>query len=333
MNFGTDILTETLELQDFYLARKRIEPYTQKTPLVYSKKLSQQLNANIYLKYEHFHESGSFKYRGALNALNNLTEAQKQKGVITFSTGNHGYALALAAKKLNIRAIVCVSKNVPRAKTDRMVDLGTELEIYGNSQDEAEARCYELAKSEGFMIIPPFDHLDIIAGQGTTALEIIEDLPNATDVIAGLSGGGLVSGIGAVMKKINPEIGVIGISMEHGAAMHESLKQGRPTIVDEPFSLADSLLGGIGDNNQYTFNFVRQYMDYSILISEECIKMGMAYLYKEHKIAVEGAAAVGVGALLNNKVSVKEGANIVVIISGSNVDLDTHYEAVRAYLD
>lgn len=121
--------------------------------------------------------------------------------------------------------------------------------------------------------------------------------------------------------------------MEHGAAMHESLKQGRPTIVDEPFSLADSLLGGIGDNNQYTFNFVKQYMDYSILISEEHIKMGMAYLYKEHKIAVEGAAAVGVGALLNNKVPVKEGANVVVIISGSNVDLDAHYEAVRAYLD
>ncbi|RKJ17398.1 pyridoxal-phosphate dependent enzyme, partial [Butyricicoccus sp. 1XD8-22] len=216
--------------------------------------------AEIYLKYEHIHDSGAFKMRGAVNAIYQLTEEQKKHGVTTFSTGNHGFAVALAAKKLGIRAVICVSKHVPQAKIERIKGLGAELEIYGDGQDDAEQRCYELQKEQGLTLIPPFDHPSVISGQGTIALEILEDLPSVHSVIGGLSGGGLLSGVGLVMKNTNPSIQVFGVSMEKGAAMYESLKAGKPVVVSEHETLADSLLGGIGDENKYTFSMVNQYV-------------------------------------------------------------------------
>ncbi|MDI7742149.1 hydroxyectoine utilization dehydratase EutB [Lysinibacillus fusiformis] len=323
---------ENISLQEVWKAKSTISSILPKTPLVYSSALSKICGAEIYLKFEHLHESGAFKMRGAVNAIHSLTEEQKLKGVVTFSTGNHGYSVALAAKKLGIRAVICVSRHVPKAKIEKIQDLGAELEIYGVSQDEAEQRCYQLVKEQGLTVIPPFDHPDVIAGQGTISLEILEDLPSVNKIIGGLSGGGLLSGIGLVMKTTNPKIEVIGVSMENGAAMHESLKAGKPISVSESPTLADSLLGGIGENNQFTFGMVKSYVNQSYLVSEETIKKGMAYLFKEHHIVVEGAAAIGIGAILDNIITLEPNTKNVVIITGCNVDLDVHAKAIQQYI-
>lgn len=331
LNNTNTITKDFLSLQNVWKARNTIKQIITKTPLVYSPILSSITGKNIYLKYEHIHESGAFKMRGATNALLQLSEKEKSVGVTTFSTGNHGLAIALVAKKLGIRAVICVSTRVPSSKLDRIRELGAELEIYGEGQDDAELRCYQLEQEQGLKVIPPFDHLDIIAGQGTIALELLEDLPSIDCVIGGLSGGGLLAGIGLVMKTTNPDIAVLGLSMEKGAVMHESLKAGNPVVLNEYNTLADSLLGGLGMNNTYTFPLIKEYVDQSVLVSEETIAKGMALLYKHHRIIVEGAAAIGVGAIADGTLNVP-GQNIAIIISGCNVDLDSHYQAVLPYI-
>lgn len=332
IEYSTKKETNTLTLQNVWQAKNIISPIIKKTPLVFSRTLSKMYGAEIYLKYEHLHESGAFKMRGAVNAINLISDEEKARGVTTFSTGNHGFAVALAAKKLGIRAVICVSKHVPKAKIEKIQSLGAELEIYGDGQDDAEQRCYQLVKEQGLTVIPPFDHPYVIAGQGTIALEILEDLPNVDCVIGGLSGGGLLSGIGLVMKTTNPDIQVLGVSMEKGAAMYESLKAGHPVSIPEEPTLADSLLGGIGEDNLYTLNMVKNFVDESILVSEEAIKKGMAFLYKEHHIVVEGAAAIGVGAIIEGILPIKKDSKNVIIISGCNVDLASHANAIKSYL-
>ncbi|OIJ13650.1 hydroxyectoine utilization dehydratase EutB [Anaerobacillus alkalilacustris] len=324
-------INQSLTTQDIWKARKAIQPYIKKTPLVYSPVLSKQYNANIYLKYEHLHESGAFKMRGAMNAIASLTDEEKRYGVATFSTGNHGFAVALAAKKLGINATVCVSKRVPEVKIEAIKNLGVNLEIYGEGQDDAEKRCYELEEQQGLTVIPPFDDFNVIAGQGTIALEILEDLPQVDCVVGGLSGGGLLSGISLVMKATNPAINVVGLSMENGAAMYESLKASHPVLVSESPTLADSLLGGIGLENQYTFDIIRKNIDQAILIPEETIAKGMAYLYKQHRIVIEGAGAIAAGALLDEMIPTKF-STLVIIISGCNVDYHSHANAIQPYL-
>ncbi|MFS0660442.1 hydroxyectoine utilization dehydratase EutB [Niallia alba] len=320
-----------ITLQDVWKAKMRIGQMLSRTPLCYSPVLSEQTNNHIYLKYEHLHEGGAFKVRGAVNSLLSLTTEERKRGVATFSTGNHGLAIALTAKKLGIPATICVSNRVPDAKLEQIRTLGASLEIYGESQDEAENRCYQLQEKQKLTVIPPFDYLDVIAGQGTIGLELLEDLPAIDCVIAGLSGGGLLSGIGLVMKETNPSINVYGVSMEKGAVMHASLKAGHPISLREDNTLADSLLGGLGENNQYTFPLIQKYLDNSALIPESSIAKGMAYLYKYHRIVVEGAAAIGVGAILDSHLSFED-KNIVVIISGCNVGLTEHARAIQPYL-
>lgn len=321
-----------ITLQDVWKAKKAIAPIVQKTPLLYSPSLSSATQANIYLKCEHLHVSGAFKLRGAVNALVHLSPEQKAHGVTTFSTGNHGIAVATAAKKLGIQATICVSKHVPEAKSQLIQSLGAELKIAGESQDDAEAYCYKLKREQGLAIIPPFDDPDIIAGQGTMALEILEDLPEVDCVLAGLSGGGLLSGISLVMKQTNPDIHVVGLSMEKGAAMYQSLHAGKPVTVEESATLADSLLGGIGQDNQFTFPIIQKYLDDALLIPETTIAKGMAHLYAHHHMVVEGAGAISTGALLDHNVSIAPSSNVVLVISGCNVDLQEHASAIQPYL-
>ncbi|MCO7124253.1 hydroxyectoine utilization dehydratase EutB [Sporolactobacillus shoreicorticis] len=328
-----DSANTKITVQDVWKARKAIAPIVQKTPLLYSPSLSSATQANIYLKCEHLHVSGAFKLRGAVNALAHLSSGQKAHGVTTFSTGNHGIAVATAAKKMGIQATICVSKHVPEAKSQLIQSLGAELKIAGESQDDAEAYCYKLEREQGLAVIPPFDHPDIIAGQGTMALEILEELPDVDCVLAGLSGGGLLSGISLVMKQTNPHIRAIGLSMEKGAAMYQSLCAGKPVITEEYPTLADSLLGGIGNNNQMTFPLIQKYLDDALLIPEVTIAKGMAHLYAHHHMVVEGAGAISTGALLDHQVSVTPSSNIVLVISGCNVDLQEHASAVRPYLN
>ncbi|WP_420038589.1 hydroxyectoine utilization dehydratase EutB [Parageobacillus thermoglucosidasius] len=321
---------EEITIRNVWEARKRIASIVNKTPLIQSFVLSERIGRPVYLKLENVHDIGAFKVRGAANKILSLSEEEKKRGVATFSTGNHGMAVAYVAKMLGMEAVVCISSRVPKAKVDSLKRLNAKIEIYGDSQDDAEERCYELAKEKGLTIIQPFDDPYVIAGQGTIGLEILEEIPNLTDVIVPLSGGGLLSGIGLALKSNDPNIRVTGVSIEHSAVMYESLKAGKPVRLEEKDTLADSLLGGIGLDNQYTFRMVRKYTDDIVLISEEEIAYGMAFMMDKHRMIIEGAAATGVAAILGNKIVHQEGA-VAVIISGHNVDLSVLLPLIQNY--
>lgn len=320
-----------MSLQDIWKAKKRISPVVGKTPLLFSQGLSKLTGSNVYLKLENLHNVGAFKVRGAANKILSLTPEELANGVTTFSTGNFAMCVSYLAKKLGTKAVVCVSKRVPKTKLDKIKQFDAELEICGVSQDEAEQRCYELQNERGLTVIHPFDDPYIIAGQGTIALEVLEDLPEVDMVIGGLSGGGLHSGIGLAFKSTNPNIKIIGVSTAQGAVMYESLKAGRPVSLEERDSLADSLLGGIGLENIYTFEMVRKYVDEIVLINEEEIASGMGFMADQQKMIVEGAAASGIASLLHQKIN-DLGKNIVLIVSGCSVDTSLILDVTQNYI-
>ncbi len=308
-------------IRDVWRAQKRIASIVSKTPLLFSQHLSDRLEANVYLKLENMQPTGAFKLRGAANKILSLTREEKNKGVATFSTGNHGIAVAHVAKAANIPATVCISRRVPQEKVKKLKRLGAHVEIVGDNQDDAEQYCYELEKQSGVTVIKPFDDPEVIAGQGTIALELLEECPEIDQAVIPLSGGGLLAGISLALKSTDATINITGVSMEKGAVMHESLKHGRPIVLKESDTLADSLLGGLGPDNRYTFSMVKQLMDKSVLVSEDSIAKGIMFMLEYHKMAIEGAAGAGIGWLLGEESSKYK--NIVLVISGNNVDHDT----------
>lgn len=314
-------------LRDVWQARKRIAPIIQRSPLIYSLALSELAGTSVHLKLENLNVSSSFKIRGAANKLLSLSNEEKIRGVTTFSTGNFGMSVAYVAKRLGIKAVICISNHVPRAKVAMLQNSGAELEVFGESQDEAEKRCYELNEEHGYTVIHPFDDPQVIAGQGTIGLELLKEVPDIDMVIGGLSGGGLHSGLGIALKSADKAIQVIGVSAERGATMYESIKQGKPIIVEEQATLADSLLGGIGLNNRFTFDLVKRYVDEIILVNETEIAAGMTFMLDQHRMIIEGAAASGIGAVLHKKISL--GKQIVIIISGCSVDTSVMLDLMR----
>ncbi|MGO4888960.1 hydroxyectoine utilization dehydratase EutB [Anaerobacillus sp. MEB173] len=319
-----------ISIRDVWEARKRISSIVAKTPLISSPVLSEQFGAPVYLKLENHHEIGAFKVRGAANKILSLSLEEQQRGVTTFSTGNHGMAVAYVAQKLGIRAVICISNRVPKVKVDNIKRFGAEVEIYGNSQDDAGVRSYQLQKEEGLTVIKPFDDPYVIAGQGTIGLELLEDLPSIENVVVPLSGGGLLSGVALALKETDPSIHVTGVSMERAAVMYESLQARKPVILKEEPTLADSLLGGIGLDNHYTFKMVSTYMDSVVRVSEKSIAKAMGFMADKHRMIVEGAAATSVATILDNKIS-RPKKNIVLIISGCNVDLSVIHDAIKNY--
>ena len=244
------------------------------------------------------------------------------------STGNHGRAVAYASSLAGVRATVCMSNLVPENKVRAIRDLGAEVLIRGESQDEAGEEVRRLVSEEGLAYIPPFDHADVIAGQGTVGLELLEDFPELEHALVPLSGGGLTGGIAIVLKAASSGIRVTGVSMERGPAMYLSQQAGRPVAVREETSLADSLGGGIGSDNRFTFALVRDLVDDMILVSEKEIAEGMRFLYREEALVTEGAAAAGVAALLSNKA--KPEGNTALVVSGRNVDMNDFTRIVTA---
>jgi threonine dehydratase len=321
-----------LSLSRVYHAKADTAPYCMHTPMIHSVSLSSLTGSPVFLKLEILQATGTFKIRGATNKLFRLQPQERVRGVVTASTGNHGRAVAYVAGKMGVRATVCISKDVPPNKVAGIRALGAKVDIYGASQDEAFVRSAQHQEQSGKIMVHPFDDLDIIAGQGTIALELVEDLPNLDLAIIPLSGGGLISGIAFVLKVINPSIRVVGVSMEHAPVMYHSLKAGKPIEISEEDTLADSLRGGIGLENRYTFHMVQDLVDDVVLVSEEEIARAMAFLLTEHQLVVEGAGAVGVAALISEKISGGE-KNTAVLLSGKNIDSRTYLKAVQAYID
>jgi threonine dehydratase len=316
-------------LHDAYQAQARIRAMIRKTALVASTGLAEKTGAaQIYLKLECLQNTGSFKVRGAANKILSLSNEEKQKGVITFSTGNHGKAVAYVAGRSGVKAVVCLSEHVAAYRVGMIKALGAEVSIKGLSQDEAEKNYQQLTASRGLVPVVPFDDPMIIAGQGTIALEILSKLPDTDILMVPLSGGGLLAGIAMVAKSINPNIQVVGLSIAQSPAMFESLKAGAPVQVEEKDTIADSLLGGIGFDNRYTLPMIEKYADEHLLISEAEIKDGMFYVFDRHRLIVEGAAAVGVGALMHQKINV-QGKRVVILLSGSTINSDDYIQIIQ----
>src|SRR5919106_2322474 len=320
-------MPDTVTLQDIYRARRAIAGRIRRTPLVVSDSLSRIVGVPVHLKLEHLQITGSFKLRGATNAVLALTPEQQAKGVVGVSTGNHGRGLAYAARQAGARCIICMSRLVPRNKVEGIEALGAEVRIVGASQDEAEREVDRLVAAEAMTMLPPFDHPDIIAGQGTLGLEILEDLPEVETVLVPLSGGGLIAGVACAIKAANPQIRMIGVTMERGCAMYQSQKAGRPVEVEELPTLADALGGGIGLDNRYTFAMVRDLVDDLVLVSEEQIADAMCHAYFEEKQVIEGSGAVGIAALRAGMVETPGVA--AVLVSGGNIDMALHARLIH----
>lgn len=317
-----------LTLEDVYAARARIDTVVRRTPLRPSATLSELAGGPVWLKCEHHQETGAFKLRGAANAVARL--APGTAGVTTASTGNHGRALAHAARQRGLPAVICISRLVPPNKRAAIEALGAEARVVGASQDEAFEEARRLEREEGFALIPPFDHADIIAGQGTLGLEILDQLPETAAIAIPLSGGGLLAGVALAARALRPEVRIIGVSMERGAAMAASLQAGHPVEVEEQETLADSLGGGIGRDNRFTFSMCRALIDEVILLSEEEIAAGMRHLARTEGEVVEGAAAVGAGAILAGKLTALPARPLVLLLSGGNVDPRQHATLLEA---
>jgi threonine dehydratase len=224
-----------------------------------------------------------------------------------------------------VPCVICLSRLVPSNKIDAIRALGAEVRIIGESQDDAQEEVDRLVAA-GMTMIPPFDHPDVIAGQGTLGLEIAEDLPGVDTVVVPLSGGGLIAGIARAVKTLDPRIRVVGVSMERGAAMIESQRAGRPLKVRELPTLADSLGGGIGLDNRFTFAMVRELVDELLTVSETEIAAGIRHAYASEREIIEGAAAVGIAAILARKLAVT--GPTVLLLSGRNIDMELHRRVV-----
>lgn len=316
---------------EIWKARKRITGLAGETPLLYSAGLSKVYRASVYLKLEYIQPTGSFKLRGAASKILSLKQEEQNQGVATFSTGNHGLAVAYVAGKMGIPAAIFISERVPEVKVNNLRALGANLIIYGENQDDAEEYCYKKAEEEDWVVVKPFDDPLVIAGQGIIGLELLEQLPDLDTVVVPLSGGGLISGIAIAIKTAFPHLQVIGVSMKGSPAMYHSLIADRPVNLKEKSTLADSLLGGIGLDNKYTFSIVQKYVDEVVLVSEEAIAEGMADLFRSERIVVEGAAATTVAVLAERKL-IEPNSRVVLILSGNNIDSLSFIKAIGGYL-
>ena len=308
----------TVQLADIFAARQRIKGLADATPFIPSPFMSRAVGQDFLMKMETMQPIGAFKLRGAVSAVMALPE--EVRGVTCCSTGNHGRGVTYAANMRGMKAVICMSELVPQAKVDGIRALGADVRIIGRSQDEAMAESQRLCEAEGLVEISPFDDPHVIAGQGPIGLEMLEARPDLEMLLVPLSGGGLAAGVAVAAKAINPALKVIGISMDRGAAMYESIRAGRPVEVPEYASLADSLGGGIGLENRLSFPLCRDLLDDTVLVTEAEIRHAMQVMFYEDRIVSEGASVVGQAAVLAGKLPKPDGP-VGTIVTGRNLDM------------
>lgn len=309
----------SVTVQDIEEAYGRIRKHITRTPLRHSRFFSSLCGADVYLKLENRQVTLSFKIRGALNRMFRLTEEEKARGVVTASAGNHALAVAIGAEKMGLSAKIIVPETAPKKKVDKIRKYGVELILHGKTYDEAEKMAISAAKTENKTYISPYNDFDVIAGQGTIGLEILEDLPKTDIILVPVGGGGLVSGIGAT-KGNNPSVKVFGAQSEASPVMHESLRLGKITDVPIKDSIADGLSGNI-EEGSVTFELAKKHMDKMILVKESTIRNAIKLLWDCEGETSEGAGAVGIAAILEDK-ELFRGKTVVVVISGGNIDDD-----------
>ncbi len=307
-----------IDLRDIKDARETIRTLVKRTPLVRSQFLSNFCSGEVYLKLENLQTTNSFKIRGALNKILHLDSEEIKRGIITASAGNHAQAVAIAAEKLSIPVKIIIPENTPKVKIDKIRKYAVELILYGDIYDEAEQKAIDLARKDGLTYISPYNDRLVIAGQGTIALEILEDLPSVDTVIVPVGGGGLISGISVAAKTIKPTVQIIGVQSEASPVMHESLKAGKIVEVEMKESIADGLYGGIEDES-ITFEIIKNHVDKILLCKEETIRKAIYLLWDKEKQFSEGAGATAITPMIENRHMFKE-KTVVAVISGGNIE-------------
>jgi len=309
----------TLNLSDFEAARARIAPNIKRTPLLTSRQLSERTGFDIRLKAEMFQNVGSYKIRGPLNKFALMPEEQKRRGVVCSSAGNHAQGVALAAKLHGIRAVVCMAENATPAKVAATKGYGAEVVLHGTIWDEANEKAKELVRTQGLTYVHPFDDAELIAGQGTLGLEIVQDWPEVDAIIVPIGGGGLISGVSMAAKSFNPKIRVIGVESSDGPAMQKSVEAGHLETIDCRTIIDGLRVKRVGELN---FSVVQRFVDDLVALPDREIFEAVIWVMERCKPVVEGAAAAPVGALLHELVKLPAGSKVAVVLSGGNVNLD-----------
>ena len=309
----------SLSLDDFKAARARIAPHIKHTPLLTSRQLSEATGYDIRLKAEMFQRVGSYKIRGPLNKFALMPEEQKKRGVVCSSAGNHAQGVALAAKIHGIRAVVCMATNATPAKIAATKGYGAEVVLHGTIWDEANEKAKELVRTQGLTYVHPFDDEQLIAGQGTLGLEIVEDWPEVDAVVVPIGGGGLISGVSMALKSHNPKARVIGVESSDGPAMKTSIESGRLETIDCKTIIDGLRVRRAGEIN---FSVVQRFVDEIVALPDREIFDAMIWVMERCKLVVEGAAAAPVGALLQGLVKLPKGSRVAVVLSGGNLNLD-----------
>ena len=307
-----------MQLLDFYGAWRRISHLFRETPLEFSPFLSNMCGGEVWLKLENQQLNGSFKARGALNKILQLSDEEKGRGIVAASSGNHAQGVGYASKMLGIKTTIVVPGHTPRVKIEAIRRYGVELVVHGEEYMDAERLAREMEKEGGMTFVSPYNDLEVIAGQGTIGMEMMEAMPDLEAVLVPVGGGGLIAGVGCAVKAIDDAVEVIGVQSIASPVMCESIKQGRIVDMELEDSVAEALHGGI-EEGSVTFDMCQEYVDDFILVQEESIVKAIATLLALQHQIVEGAGAVGVAALMENPERFR-GSKTGVVISGANID-------------
>lgn len=309
----------TLTLDDYRAVRARIAPHIKHTPLLTSRQLSELTGYEVRLKAEMFQNVGSYKIRGPLNKFALMPEEQKRRGVVCSSAGNHAQGVALAARIHGIRAVVCMAENATPAKIAATKGYGAEVVLHGSIWDEANEKAKELVRDEGLTYVHPFDDEQLIAGQGTLGLEIVQDWPDVDAVIVPIGGGGLIAGVSMAIKGHNPNAKVIGVESSDGPAMQRSLRSGKLETIE-----CNTIIDGLRVRRAGELNFsvVQRFVDDIVALPDSEIFDAMMWIMERCKLVVEGAAAAPVAALLHGLIQLPPKSRVAVVLSGGNVNLD-----------
>lgn len=311
--------------EDIKNAYVRIGAAVNRTPVITSRTLNERTGAQVFLKCENFQRIGAFKFRGAYNALSKLSEEQRKKGVITHSSGNHAQAVALAGKLLGIKTVIVMPDVSPQVKVNATKGYGAEVVFCTADVKSRAETTKKLIEKYGYTMVHPYDNDDVIEGQGTACLELLQDHPDLEIVVAPVGGGGLLSGTSIAAKGFNPDIKVYAAEPEKVNDAYRSLKTGAIQTNETTKSIADGLLTNLSER---TFGYIRKNVDEIITISESEIVDAMQFLWERMKIVVEPSGAVSVAALLSGKIDIK-GKKVGAILSGGNVDLASFFAELR----
>ena len=312
-----DIVEQTT-IADVYRAAKQLEGVARKTRLIHSDYFSEISGNDVYLKPENLQHTGAFKLRGAYNKISQLTDEEKAKGVITASAGNHAQGVAYAAQKLGVKAVICMPATTPILKVEGTRALGAEVVLHGDGFDDAYTHSLELQKKHGYVYIHPFNDREVLLGQGTTALEIIDALKDVDAILCPIGGGGFASGVALATKLVNPNVKVIGVEPENAACMKAALAADKVVTLDSADTVADGC--AVKTAGTLTFEFCKKYLDDIITVSEIDIMNALLSLIEKHKLVAEGAGVLSLAALAKLPFHDKK---VVSIISGGNIDIST----------